>query len=102
MEGSLSDSSVYSARPRVCDLGYLRQAYRTPEGKIGYRCAAEPLTAYVSKGGTPENAVGLKCLCNALLANIGHPQRRGGDYVEKGLSTSGNDLSTLSRFLPRT
>ncbi|MBI4906566.1 MAG: nitronate monooxygenase [Acidobacteria bacterium] len=100
LEDSLSDPTVYLARPRVCDLGYLRQAYRTPDGTIGYRCAAEPVTAYVSKGGAAENTAGRKCLCNALLANIGHPQRRGGGYLEKGLITSGNDLSTLTLFLP--
>ena len=100
VEGSVSEHEVYSARPRICDLGYLREAYRTPEGTIGYRCAAEPVTIYVSKGGKPENTVGRKCLCNALMANIGHPQARNGEYLEKGLVTSGNDLTEMARFLP--
>ena len=100
VEGSLSDHAVYSARPRICDLGYLREAYRTPEGAIGYRCAGEPVTTYAAKGGKLENAVGRKCLCNALLANIGHPQVRGSAYVEKGLITSGDDLAALAPFLP--
>jgi nitronate monooxygenase len=99
VEGSVSEPGVYSARPRICDLGYLREAYRTPEGAIGYRCAAEPVTTYVAKGGKPENTVGRKCLCNALLANIGHPQVRNGSYVEKGLLTSGDDLTALAPFL---
>lgn len=100
VDGSLSEAGVYSDRPRICDLGYLRQAYRTPEGTIGYRCSAEPVTTYVSKGGEPESTEGRKCLCNALLANIGHPQLRGTAYVERGLITSGNDLTTLTCFLP--
>lgn len=100
LEGSLSDDQVYSARPRICDLGYLREAYRTPAGAVDYRCSAEPLTIYESKGGKLENTVGRKCLCNALLANIGHPQVRNGNLTEQGLVTSGNDLTLIGRFLP--
>ncbi len=99
VEGSVSEASVYSARPRICDLGYLREAYRMAEGTIGYRCAAEPVTTYVAKGGKLESTTGRKCLCNALLANVGHPQVRGAGYQEKGLITSGDDLTTLAPFL---
>ena len=99
VEGSLSDENVYSARPRVCDLGYLHEAYRTPQGTLGYRCAAEPVATYIAKGGKPENAEGRKCLCNALLANIGQPQLRKGEYEEEALVTSGNDLPEAARFL---
>jgi len=44
--------------------------------------------------------VGRKCLCNSLLANIGHPQVRKGRYVERGLVTAGDDLTEIVRFLP--
>ena len=100
LEDSLSEQDVYSARPRICDLGYLREAYRTPEGAIGYRCPGEPVTTYLAKGGKLEDALGKKCLCNALVANIGHSQVRAGKYVERGLVTSGNDLAGITRFLP--
>jgi nitronate monooxygenase len=100
LEGSLSEQEVYAARPRICDLGYLREAYRTPSGTIDYRCPAEPVTIYISKGGNGENTKGKKCLCNALMANIGHPQTRSGGYIEHGLVTSGDDLAKITRFLP--
>ena len=100
MEGSLSEDEIYLARPRICDLGYLREAYKNAEGKIGYRCPGEPVSVYVSKGGKPENTVGSKCLCNALMATIGHPQIRNGKYIERGLVTSGDDLIGITRFLP--
>jgi len=100
LEGTLSEPDIYTARPRICDLGFLREAYRTPTGTIDYRCSAEPVTTYVSKGGKGENTAGRKCLCNALMANIGHPQTRNGKYVENGMVTSGNDLSGIARFLP--
>lgn len=99
LEGSLSQDEVYSARPRICDLGYLREAYRTPSGTIDYRCSAEPVTTYVSKGGKVEDTIGKKCLCNALMANIGHAQVRNGKYTEQALITSGNDLTGIARFL---
>ncbi len=100
LEGSLSEPETYLARPRICDLGYLREAYRTAEGRVGYRCSAEPVTTYLSKGGLLENTAGKKCLCNALMADIGHSQRRNGGYVEPCLVTSGDDLSGITRFLP--
>ena len=84
-------------RVRNCDLGYLRVAYRTPDGKLGYRCAAEPVDQYVAKGGDIAETVGRRCLCNALAANIGQPQVRAeGD--ELPLLTSGDDLVSLDAF----
>ena len=100
LEGTLSDPDVYAARPRVCDLGYLREAFRTADGRIDYRCPGEPTSLYVSKGGKLENTLGRKCLCNALVANIGHAQIRSGKHVEPGLITSGDDLKTIPQFLP--
>ncbi len=100
LENTLSDSDVYLGRPRICDLGYLREAYRTETGTIDYRCAAEPVSVYLSKGGQEEATVGRKCLCNALLANIGLPQVRGGKYIESGMVTSGDDITQIPAFLP--
>jgi len=100
LEGSLSEEEVYLARPRICDLGYLSEAYRTTDGMIDYRCPGEPETLYVSKGGKLEDTVGKRCLCNALVATIGHPQIRSGKHRERGLLTSGNDLPGITRFLP--
>lgn len=87
-----------AGRVRICDLGYLRSAYQRPDGRVGYRCPAEPVEAYVEKGGKREDTVGRRCLCNALMADIGHPQLRGGQ-VEPALVTSGDDLQTISGFL---
>lgn len=98
LEDTLSDPDVYLARPHICDLGYLREAYRTTDGSIDYRCPGEPATTYVAKGGKREHTVGRKCLCNALMANIGHQQVRG-KYVEHGLITAGDDLAGIRRFL---
>ena len=101
LPGTASESSVYSSRPRVCDLGYLREAYKTESGQIGYRCPGEPVSVYEAKGGKTENAWGRKCLCNGLMANIGLQQVRAGKHVEPGLLTAGDDLVALETFLPR-
>jgi nitronate monooxygenase len=98
LAGTISEPSVYEARTRVCDLGYLREAYRTEDGSIGFRCAAEPVSVYVSKGGSVEDTLGRKCICNALLANIGLGQMRGRES-EPGVVTAGDDLSGLTRFM---
>lgn len=99
LEGSYSDAEVAAARTRVCDLGYLREPYALEDGRIGYRCSAEPVASYVAKGGKVEETVGRKCLCNALLANIGHAQTRKDESVEPALVTVGDDLNTVAQFL---
>lgn len=87
------------ARERVCDLGYLRIAFMSPDGRVEYRCPSEPEAAYVKKGGKAEDTVGRRCLCNALLSVIGHPQTRAGGAVEPPLVTSGDDLAIIGNFL---
>ena len=99
LQGSYSDPAVAATRTRVCDLGYLREPYADPEGKTGYRCAAEPVQNYVAKGGKIEETVGRKCLCNALLSNVGHAQIRKDGAVEPALVTVGDDLNTVAQFL---
>ncbi len=101
LEDSVAHPDTYAQRTRVCDLGVLREPYFTEDGKINYRCAAEPVSTYQAKGGKPENTEGRKCLCNALLANIGLAQVRADGYVEKGLITAGNSLAGVVAFLPK-
>jgi nitronate monooxygenase len=98
LAGSLSDSALYEARRRICDLGTLRLPYRKADGSIGFRCAAEPVAAYVAKGGKVEDTVGRKCLCNALSANAGKPQVLPDGSHEKCLITLGDDLAGVERF----
>jgi len=97
--GTSSADNIYQERTRLCDLGYLREPYFTAEGGIGYRCAAEPVANYVAKGGKIEETAGRKCLCNALLANVGHAQMRVGSAAEPALVTVGDDLNTVAQFL---
>jgi nitronate monooxygenase len=87
------------SRERICDLGYLRSAYKGEDGRIGYRCAAEPVDQYVAKGGNIEDTVGRRCLCNALVANTGHAQSREDEGPELPLLTSGDDLDAVRRVL---
>jgi nitronate monooxygenase len=77
----------------------LRDPYVAPSGNIGYRCSAEPVDIYVSKGGKIEDTVGRKCLCNALMANVGHQQTRKNGTIEPPLVTIGDDLNTVAQFL---
>jgi len=86
-------------RERVCDLGYLRNAYAMPGGRIGYRCTSEPEEVFVAKGGRLEDTVGRMCLCNKLLASIGQAQSRPDGRVEPPVLTSGDDLVLLATFL---
>ena len=98
--GSLSEVAVYRARERKCDLGYLREAYAKSNGTLGYRCAAEPVSAYVLKGGRVEDTEESACLCNGLMATCGLAQVRADGRIEPPIVTSGdriNDIRTLLR-----
>lgn len=98
MPGSIMEPALYEARERVCDLGYLRHAYRREDGSVGFRCPAEPIAQYARKGGDASEAEGRVCLCNGLLATAGLAQTRHGE-AELPLFTAGDDLLHLSRFL---
>ncbi len=101
MAGTLADPNAPARTARICDLGYLRHAYRAEDGKIGWRCSAEPVEDYVRKGGREEETHGRLCVCNGLMANIGLGQCRGehGERHELPLITSGDDAATVARFL---
>jgi len=94
------DPAVGVTRKRICDLGYLRDAYaRGGEKGVGYRCASEPEDQFVAKGGAPEETPGRECLCNSLLATVGLGQLREGGMVEPPLLTSGDEAANLAAFL---
>ncbi len=100
LEGTLSDADVYEARTRQrCEVGYLRSAYRTDGGQIGWRCPAEPVDDYIRKGGAAADTVDRKCLCNSLLANVelGQVQHQGDR--EPLLITSGDEVTSVAQFL---
>ncbi len=85
-------------RKRICDLGYLRVAVRNAEGRLMYRCPAEPVADYVRKGGSAEDTEGRRCLCNGLTATVGLAQVRD-EGLEPPIVTSGDDLVSLGRLV---
>ena len=87
-------SALTPQRKRVCDLGYLRSPVRLANGRLDYRCAAEPEEVFQKKGGELQETVGRRCLCNALLANIGMPQRRPDGAVEPTIITLGSEVDS--------
>ncbi|WP_298890579.1 nitronate monooxygenase [uncultured Serinicoccus sp.] len=101
LEGTASQVEVYEARPRLCDLSYLRQPYEREDGEVGYRCASEPVHMYLKKGGEEADTVGRKCLCNGLMANIGLGQERKDGYAEDTLVTLGQDLAGATALIER-
>ena len=98
--GTISDAQVYASRARVCNLGYLREAYRQSDGSVGWRCAAEPEHRYVAKGGDACDTVGRKCLCNALQASAGFPLPTPGGERELPIVTAGDALAHYGPDIP--
>jgi NAD(P)H-dependent flavin oxidoreductase YrpB (nitropropane dioxygenase family) len=99
LPGTLSETDRYAARPRLCDLSYLRVPYERAPGTVGYRCPGEPVHIYIRKGGVAADTVGRKCLCNALTANVGLGQTRRGGYHEPAMVTLGADLDGVTQLL---
>jgi NAD(P)H-dependent flavin oxidoreductase YrpB (nitropropane dioxygenase family) len=92
LPGTTAMPEVFAARPKLCDMGYLREPIKTSNGEIRYRCPSEPETPYLKKEGTMEETVGRKCLCNGLFANIGLGQHRRDGYDEAPIVTLGSDV----------
>ena len=79
----------------MCNLGYLRQAYRLPDGRIGWRCPAEPEAHFIAKGGDPTELIGRKCLCNGLMSSAGLALATAAGGRELPLVTAGDNLTNL-------
>lgn len=95
---SLAQEHLYLERQRICDLGYLRHLYKNESGQILYRCPAEPIADWAKKGGSEEETIGKKCLCNALFTDIGLGQIQ--NWGPEGyLLTAGDDFNHISRLL---
>jgi nitronate monooxygenase len=99
LEGTLSEAEEYKARPRCCDLGYLRTVFKRKDGTVGYRCPGEPREVYLQKEGKEEDMAGRKCICNGLMTGIGLGQEHKNGYQEKPLVTSGDDLARIVSLL---
>jgi NAD(P)H-dependent flavin oxidoreductase YrpB (nitropropane dioxygenase family) len=97
--GTISETAIYDARERKCDLGYLRDAYVKSDGSIGYRCASEPVSAYVKKGGLLEDTVGRTCLCNGLMSTCGLGQVRANGHSEPPIITIGDCVNEIGPLL---
>ena len=96
LPGTLSTPEIHEARPRLCDIGHLSVPFEDRPGSLGYRCASEPVHMYTRKGGDLADTIGRKCLCNALLADVGLGQVRRDGYAELPLVTLGQDLDGVS------
>lgn len=99
LPGSLSDPEVYRNRQRICDRGYLRDAYVKADGTLGFRCPAEPVDIFVKKGGDVTETDGRVCLCNGLLATAGFAQVRRDGEAEELIVTLGEDLRAARALL---
>lgn len=99
LPGTLSETETNDARPRLCDLGYLRVPYEREPGVVGYRCPGEPVRNYVRKGGVITETIGRKCLCNGLMANVGLGQTRSNGYQEYPLVTLGVDFNGVIEMI---
>lgn len=103
LEDTVGEDAEFFRRPRVCNLGLLRHIYRKndagqellPSSRLGYRCPAEPVAAWVGKGGSKEEARNARCLCNSLLAAVGLAMEYAGGYLERPLLVPGEYLESL-------
>ncbi len=101
LKDTLSEKLEFLTRKRVCNMGYLAELYRSAEGRIRFRCPAEPEAAFQGKGGEGAKGLNARCLCNALLANIGLGMSYAGSRLEKPLLTVGKHLDSLRLLIKK-
>jgi nitronate monooxygenase len=99
LSGTLSDAVADLPRTRLCDLGYLRHAYRKEDGTLGYRCPAEPTEDFARKGGADAETKGRLCVCNGLVSTIGLAQTQSDTATDLPLVTAGDDVAQVARYL---
>lgn len=100
LPGTLYEAWTGPPRKRLCDLGFLRHAYRKEDGSVGYLCPAEPVEDFIRKGGTREETEGRECVCNGLVATIGlTPEDAGEQTAIPPLLTAGNEVVSIADFL---
>lgn len=99
MVESIADKANYELRRRICDMGFLRQAFKDAAGNIGYRCPAAPVEAFKNLGGKLEETLNRVCLCNGLSAAVDMAQRRLDGYLEKPLVTAGTFIKDVQEFV---
>ncbi|HEY5477218.1 MAG TPA: hypothetical protein VIK11_10955 [Tepidiformaceae bacterium] len=97
LPGTLSDPCVYESRERICNMGYLVEAYQKQGEGISFRCPAEPVDEFVRKGGSAAETAGKICLCNGLgaAAGYGYMTKRG---PEPSIVTLGKDIGFYGRL----
>jgi nitronate monooxygenase len=93
LPGTMSELPVFEERTRICNKKGLIVPHQMPDGKIVYRCSAEPITDYLKKEGMLGDAEHSACLCNGLLTTAGF-----GDNVEAPIVTLGDDVSFLEHL----
>lgn len=98
LQGTVSELGVYEARQRVCDIGYLRSAYRKEDGTVGFRCPAEPIKTFIKRGGKVEDTKGRVCLCNNLFSAAGLGQIRNG-VKEPAIVTLGRNWDFIKDLI---
>lgn len=96
LDGTLSDPLKYDSRLRACTLGYLVELYEAKNGNIATRCPAEPIGAWLGKGGKLEDALNRICLCNGLLASAGF-----GIETKQGQEPPVVTLGKVTEFIQR-
>ncbi len=98
LPATMSRPDVYAERTRLCDVGLLRTLSVTEDGRMEYRCPAEPMDDYARKGGSEDDTVGRTCLCNNLLATGGMAKPRKDGYVEAAIVTLGDETRFIRDF----
>ncbi len=79
----------------------MRTPFLDKKRKIRYRCPAEPVDEYTTKGGKYSDTENKICLCNGLLATVGWGQRRRDGEDEEPVVTIGKDLSFLKDIVAK-
>lgn len=100
MAGTLSYDRAIDARPKRCDSGYLRAAYRKEDGTIGFRCASEPDREFLKKAAMAAKSPAANACATPSPGTIGMAQANKDGYTEKAVVTTGDQVKETRRVPP--
>lgn len=105
IQGTTFENRVFEDRSRTCNLGYLQVPFLKEDGTIGYRCPAENKEHYLRKGGSIDDTIHARCICNGLVSTSATVIPNSsealslGDPDEPPIVTLGDDLSFLKHLM---
>ena len=100
LTGTLSDEAAYEARPRLCDLGYLRRSLRASgrPPRLPLSRASRSMTTS-ARAARPRTPSGASACATRSSRTSGWASAGQTGYAELPMLTAGDDIASVRAFI---